>query len=98
MPSMLHSKASLGGIPSPGTSDRRHSFVWAIKNYSITITVSVFDFVQIAHARQTSSKFGLYSLKRDFQFFASDDDDSDDSGGIYFSNGGVVSYLFIMIK
>ena len=33
------------------------------------ITVSVFDFVQIAHARQISSKFGLYSLKRDFQFF-----------------------------
>ena len=30
---------------------------------------SVFDFVQIAHARQTSSKLGLYSLKRDFQFF-----------------------------
>jgi hypothetical protein len=27
----------------------------------------MFDFVQIAHARQTSSKLGLYSLKRDFQ-------------------------------
>ena len=27
---------------------------------------------------------------------ASDDDDSDDSGGIYFSNGSVVSYLFII--
>jgi hypothetical protein len=34
----------------------------------VSVIFSVFDFVQIAHARQTSSKLGLYSLKRDFQF------------------------------
>lgn len=112
MPSILHSKASLGGIPSPGTTcSKAWNKVFQILEQVIEGT-SLFEplkitVLQLQFQFLTSSKSltldrlqasGLYSLKRDFQFFASDDDDSDDSGGIYFSNGGVVSYLFIMIK
>ena len=113
MPSMLHSKASLGGIPSPGTTcSKAWNKVFQILEQVIEGT-PLFEplkitVLQLQFQFLTSSKSltldrlqtGLVCTRLNaiFSFFASDDDDSDDSGGIYFSNGSVVSYLFIMIK
>ena len=81
MPPFTQRNASLGGIPSPGTtctkpwnklfqaSGQVIEGIPLFETSKITVLqFQLFDFVQIAHARQTSSKLGLYSLKRDFQF------------------------------